>query len=219
MSESLSRHSELMDGIYRYQRHIYDATRKYYLLGRDQMIKNLCPPKDGSVLEIGCGTGRNLVAVGQAYKDAKLYGFDISAEMLASARNSTSKWLPGRKVKLALGDATRFDPMELFGRSTFDRVFISYSLSMIPGWENALERAFRALAPGGQLHIVDFGNQQGLPSLFRIVLQKWLALFHVTPRENMEAVLSTLANRHQARLAFRPLFRGYSQIAIVTRTQ
>ena len=33
--EDAARH---MDGIYRYQRHIYDLTRKYYLLGRDRMI-------------------------------------------------------------------------------------------------------------------------------------------------------------------------------------
>ena len=27
-----------MDGVYRYQRHVYDLTRKYYLLGRDRLI-------------------------------------------------------------------------------------------------------------------------------------------------------------------------------------
>jgi len=45
MSASAARetsgHSELMNQIYRRQRHIYDATRKYYLLGRDQMIRGL----------------------------------------------------------------------------------------------------------------------------------------------------------------------------------
>ena len=30
-----------MDGIYRYQRYIYDATRKYFLLGRDRLIEDL----------------------------------------------------------------------------------------------------------------------------------------------------------------------------------
>ncbi len=34
-------HAELMDGVYRYQRHVYDLTRKYYLLGRDRLIDGL----------------------------------------------------------------------------------------------------------------------------------------------------------------------------------
>ena len=52
----------LMDRIYRRQRHVYDFTRKYYLLGRDELIERLAPPADSRVLEIGCGTARNLIA-------------------------------------------------------------------------------------------------------------------------------------------------------------
>ena len=37
-----------MDGTYRWQRHIYDITRKYYLLGRDGLIADLAPPSGGS---------------------------------------------------------------------------------------------------------------------------------------------------------------------------
>ena len=44
-----------MDAIYRYQRYVYDATRKFYLLGRDRLITELAPPAGGSVLEIACG--------------------------------------------------------------------------------------------------------------------------------------------------------------------
>ena len=38
-----------MDRIYRYQRYIYDLTRKYYLLGRDRLIAGLNVPEGGSV--------------------------------------------------------------------------------------------------------------------------------------------------------------------------
>ena len=57
----------LMDRMYRFQRHIYDATRKFYLLGRDGLVDRLQPPMDGSVLEIGCGTGRNLIRIARAF--------------------------------------------------------------------------------------------------------------------------------------------------------
>ena len=64
----------LMDRIYARQRHIYDLTRRYFLLGRDTLIAELRPPSRGGILEIGCGTGRNLIATARAYPDAALYG-------------------------------------------------------------------------------------------------------------------------------------------------
>ena len=74
-------HSGLMDNVYRHQRHIYDLTRKYYLLGRDRMIAELDPPAGGSALELGCGTGRNLILAARRFPDTHFYGLDISAEM------------------------------------------------------------------------------------------------------------------------------------------
>ncbi len=59
-----------MDRMYRFQRHIYDATRRFYLLGRERLIAELDVPPGGSVLEIGCGTGRNLILVARRYPNA-----------------------------------------------------------------------------------------------------------------------------------------------------
>ena len=42
-----------MDAIYRSQRHFYDLTRKYYLLGRDALIEGLAPPPGGSAWQVG----------------------------------------------------------------------------------------------------------------------------------------------------------------------
>jgi S-adenosylmethionine-diacylgycerolhomoserine-N-methlytransferase len=77
MLASSSQHQSLMNHIYSKQRHIYDATRKFYLLGRDQMIMGLRPPNGGSVLEIGCGTGRNLVVAAGTRRRARYFGFYI----------------------------------------------------------------------------------------------------------------------------------------------
>ena len=80
-----------MDAIYRGQRHIYDLTRKYYLLGRDRLIAEMAPPNGGTVLELGCGTGRNMILAARKYTDARFYGIDISEEMLITARASVEK--------------------------------------------------------------------------------------------------------------------------------
>ena len=68
----------LMNRIYRRQRHIYDFTRKYYLLGRDALIAQLRPQPGARVLEIGCGTGRNLILAARRYPDAHFFGIDVS---------------------------------------------------------------------------------------------------------------------------------------------
>ena len=202
----------LMDGMYRYQRHIYDLTRKYYLLGRDQTIRNLNVPAGGTLLEVGCGTGRNLALAHKYYPKARLYGLDISQEMLISARKTfqTKATLPDFRV----ADATAFTPRE-FGVSGFDRILISYALSMIPDWECAVDSAMAALTPGGQLHIVDFGQQEGLPAWFGHFLKAWLQKFHVSPRVDLRQVLEAQASENQARLTFETIGGGYAWRAVI----
>jgi S-adenosylmethionine-diacylgycerolhomoserine-N-methlytransferase len=205
-----------MNRMYRWQRHIYDATRRYYLLGRDQLIAGLRPDAGANVLEIGCGTGRNLVLAARRYPDARLFGIDVSTEMLTSAIAAISRVGLSKQVSVAHADGTAFDPRTLFDIASFDHVMISYSLSMIPDWRGVLEAAASRLKPGGRLHIVDFGNQERLPGMLRTLLLRWLAMFDVTPRDDLERVLSEIAGSTGANLAFERPFRGYAQYAVLT---
>jgi S-adenosylmethionine-diacylgycerolhomoserine-N-methlytransferase len=206
-----------MDRIYRRQRHIYDLTRKYYLPGRDRLIARLAPPPDGRVLEVGCGTARTLVLAAQAWPDARFFGIDISAEMLLTAQQVVERAGLGGRVDLARADATRFDPALLFGVPCFSRIIFSYSLSMIPAWRAALGEALRWLAPGGELHIVDFGGQERLPRWFRAGLRQWLARFHVTPCDELEAELAALMDHAGSLRLFERPHRGYAQYAVLGR--
>jgi S-adenosylmethionine-diacylgycerolhomoserine-N-methlytransferase len=204
-----------MDRMYRHQRHIYDLTRKFYLLGRDGMIRALKPAPDTYVLEIGCGTARNLILAAKQFPDADFFGVDISAEMLETAGLNITHEKLDDVIDVACADATNFDPKTLFGVERFERIFISYSLSMIPVWRAVIERAVTMLAPHGELHIVDFGDQRGLPRFFARALRHWLHLFHVTPRNDLEIQLRTLADYHHAELHFARPFRGYAQYAVL----
>lgn len=212
--EAAARH---MDAIYRYQRFIYDASRKYYLLGRDRLISGLSPPDGGTVLEVACGTGRNLILAARRCPTARLYGFDISREMLVTARASIAKRGLDRRIVLAEGDATNFSPAEIFGVAAFDRVFISYALSMIPPWREALRKAWDATAPGGSLHVVDFGQQSELPAWFKAGLASWLRLFSVEPRPGLQESLRALARESGGALKFTPLYRDYAWLAVLAK--
>lgn len=213
-SESAAHH---MDGIYRYQRHFYDLTRKYFLLGRDHLLAELGPPDGGTILEIGCGTARNLILAAQRYPKAQCYGFDISEEMLVTARASVERAGLADRVHLSRGDATEFDLPTMFGIEAVDRAFCSYTLSMIPPWQKVLPAAIAALAPGGRLHVVDFGQQSGLPSAFKLALYAWLRKFTVYPRAELEAETEKAAAAAGCAMSYRTLYRGYADYIVVER--
>ena len=205
-----------MNRMYRRQRHFYDGTRRYYLLGRDQLIVSLQPGAGANVLEIGCGTGRNLVLAAQLYRHARFFGVDVSTEMLTSAITAISRSGLTGQVRVAHGDGAAFDSGLLFDIPRFDHVMISYSLSMIPEWRRVLEGAANRMKPGGRLHVVDFGSHERLPQIARTLLRRWLSMFDVTPRDDLESVLSVMADTSGASLKFERPFRGYTQYAVLT---
>jgi S-adenosylmethionine-diacylgycerolhomoserine-N-methlytransferase len=209
-----SDHSRLMDRVYRRQRHIYDLTRKYYLLGRDRMIRGLDLAEGESLLEVGCGTGRNLALVAGRYPATRLFGLDISSEMLATARAKLASL--SVDVTLRELDASRFVPAD-FDEPGFDRIMISYALSMIPDWERTVAASLATLKPGGSLHIADFGQQEGLPRWFGRLLRGWLRQFHVTPRANLESVLRGMIEGAPYRLEFSNHAFGYAWLAVIRR--
>lgn len=215
-SRDAARH---MDGIYKYQRYIYDATRKFYLLGRDRLLDELKPADGATVLEVGCGTGRNLILAARRYPNARFIGFDISNAMLETARTQINKAGLSDRISVNQGDATDFDLQAMFGQAHAERVYISYTLSMVPPWRDVLPQAIEAVAPGGRLHIVDFGQQEGWPRIFRSALFAWLRQFSVHPRAELEAELRKLADATGTELSFERLYRGYAEYAVLTKPE
>ena len=200
-----------MDRMYRYQRHIYDLSRKFYLLGRDRLIRGLEPGRNARICEIGCGTGRNLVALARRYPDARIFGIDASSEMLKTAHATIARAGLAGRIRIERCLAAELDPAATFGLDApFDAVLFSYTLSMIPDWRRAVDRATEVLKPAGLLAVVDFSEQRGLPGWFRKVLRRWLDLFEVTPCSELPAYLRALARRERGSLTVEPLYRDYA---------
>ncbi|MGD9507830.1 MAG: class I SAM-dependent methyltransferase [Geminicoccaceae bacterium] len=188
-----------MARMYRPQKHIYDLTRRYYLLGRDRLIAGLDLRPGQSVLDIGCGTGRNLALIGVRWPDARLYGLDAAEPMLEVARTRLRRG--GVRATLAHGVAETLDPAATFGSLGFDHVTISYCLSMVDDPAAAIRAATAALRPGGTLHVVDFGDMTGLPAWFARFMRGWLARFHVRHRPEILPTLRRTAQQRGASLA------------------
>jgi len=194
-------HGVLMDRIYRHQRYIYDLTRKYYLFGRDRLIAEMNLKPGDRLVEVGCGTARNLVKIAKAYPQVKLYGLDASLEMLKSAEETIRRAGLSDRITLAHGYAEALSPAMFGETKPFEAALFSYSLSMIPDWKAAISAASANLAAGGLIHIVDFGDLTGLGSLARKAMLGWLALFHVAPRVEL---LESLEQQKGAALRFLP---------------
>lgn len=141
---------------YKFQSKIYDLTRWSFLFGRQLVVDSIPAPKDAPlrILEVGCGTGSNLVRLARRFPQAEIVGIDLSADMLAIARKKL-KPFHGRvtTVQGAFGD-TRL-------RGQFNVVLFSYCLTMVnPGWEGLLAEARQSLVPDGILAVVDFHQTQ-----------------------------------------------------------
>jgi S-adenosylmethionine-diacylgycerolhomoserine-N-methlytransferase len=197
-----------MDRMYRRQRHIYDLTRKFYLLGRDRLIDELRLRPGDRVCEVGCGTARNLIALARRHPAAVFYGIDASEAMLHTAQAATAQAGMADRIHLRHGLAEELDAAATFGLMVpFDAIVFAYSLSMIPAWRAAIGRAVATLRGGGTLVIVDFWDQQDLPDWFARALRTWLALFDVHPRI---ALMDELRGQPLADVSVSPLYRGYA---------
>jgi S-adenosylmethionine-diacylgycerolhomoserine-N-methlytransferase len=169
-----TRHRAFLNRYYGLSRHVYDATRRYFLFGRDRLLEELGGEPWQRLVEIGPGTGRNLRQLHRKRPDAHLGGVDASDAMVAHARRRCPF------AAIAQGFAEDADLGALCGGPP-DRVLSSYCLSMVGEPFAALERARAQLAPGGEIALVDFADLGGLPPSLAEGLRRYIGAFHVRP--------------------------------------
>lgn len=160
ISRALPDHARLVsmyDGTaWRWQPMIYllGYTRAYNRLLADLAVEGgLCGLHGRSkVLDAGIGTGAlTLALVRQMQELPELHGIDVSARMLARARNNLASLnqssLSGR---LRLGEISRLPYPDGF----FDLVMSAHVIEHCPVLETALAELARVLRPGGSMLLV-----------------------------------------------------------------
>ena len=163
-------HTAVLSRYYRWHARLYDATRWSFLFGRAALIRSIAgfPTPPRRILEIGCGTGSNLLRLARQFPEAAVTGLDLSADMLARARRKLARGQP--PVTLL---HQRYD-RPLCPEPVFDLIVFSYCLTMInPGWERAIDAALRDLRPGGRLAVVDFHDTPFAG------FRRWMGVNHV----------------------------------------
>jgi S-adenosylmethionine-diacylgycerolhomoserine-N-methlytransferase len=142
---------------YDFQSKIYDATRWSFLFGRKSIIQNL-PFSEHipfSLLEVGCGTGYNLAKISTQYPKAKLYGVDVSRQMIALTKKKFNK--QSKSIQLI---NCPYNEKTLRHLPAPPKVILfSYALTMInPQWKSLVLQAKKDLPNNGFIAVVDFHN-------------------------------------------------------------
>ena len=126
----------------RYDRQISFFERILFGDGREWV----CSRARGKVLELACGTARNLPFYGD---EVQLTGVELSPGMLAIAHQRAKEL--GHPADLRLGDVQALD----FPDESFDTVTCTLGFCTIPDTRAAASEAFRVLRPGGQLLLLE----------------------------------------------------------------
>jgi S-adenosylmethionine-diacylgycerolhomoserine-N-methlytransferase len=146
---SKSNHSDNLIRHYKKDAEIYDINRRFFLFGRNRLIKTIGEYlKPTSILEIGCGTGVNLVKLNHMYPNSKITGLDLSKDMLKVANRKLDKF---KNVSLI---------NDIFDQNTyltkFDLILCSYTVSTVPNVSVFLSTVYQHLADHGHFACVDF---------------------------------------------------------------
>ncbi len=159
---------------------LYSAQDTITFLGRAKTIRSRAVKEIGlkrgdKVLEIACGSGRNLSYLVEAVgNEGFILGFDYSPEMLDAAKQLSVRnaW---DNIKLIQGDAAELKITE----KNFDGVISVLGISAIPDWEKALYRCHDLLRPGGKLIVCDARLFTGILKIFnplvRLIYSKFAA--------------------------------------------
>lgn len=171
-----------IEGYYRLHSQFYDASRWSFLFGRTAILREAAAvTRPARILEVGCGTGKNLLNLCRLFPQAEILGVDLSETMLAVARRKTAPL--GARIQLlhgAYGPAFQID-------RPCDLILFSYALSMFnPGFEDAIAAAHHHLVPGGCIAVVDFHDTR-----FRL-FERWMGVNHVRMNGQLQPALTAL---------------------------
>ena len=108
-----------------------------------ECVNKFCPGA-GKLVDVGCGRGERLAALGRAFPELELWGADIDGDMLALAGENTA-------AQLLCCDASAIPAPE----GSFDAALCECSLSLFPESEKSLGEMHRLLRKGGVLILGD----------------------------------------------------------------
>jgi ubiquinone/menaquinone biosynthesis C-methylase UbiE len=159
------------------------------------------PSMPERILDVGCGTGISTLALFQAMagRSPNIYAIDISERMLLRARERC-KSFPG--IYFIRGDA---ETLSAYFNESFDAIFYTASIFLLPGFAESLRQASRLLLPGGVLSISYYAglfDEKGDDAIKKAFPdQKYQ--YGAVPIDDLVSCLETLPETRTTRVDFR----------------
>lgn len=141
--------------------HLYDPLVKLARLDKvfyQTLLKQGSIEAADTVLDFGCGTGSFCIMAKKLVPKAEVHGLDIDPYILQIAEKKTKR--ENLDIFLKIYDGTSF-PYE---DDLFDKVFSSLVFHHLTREDKtkALQEIHRTLKPGGELHLLDFGQGKNI---------------------------------------------------------
>ncbi len=144
----VNNHEDKLNNFYKSQAALYDAYRQNMLHGKTKLIPSIPFNNDDTLLILAGGTGDILDHMPYANKFKKIVLVDLCGELLKIAREKRGSI---KNLNIVHHDATTF-----ISEEKFDKIIITYSLTMIPCWTKAIDIIKKNLKDGGYLGVSDF---------------------------------------------------------------
>ena len=126
----------------------YDQSRRYSSLRESypKIVAEALSQPFKTVLDIGCGTGALLMMIHEGKEDARLFGADISEEMIKVAQAKL-----GNAADLTVSDSEKVP----FKSGSFDLVLCTFSFHHHPNPTLVFKEIHRVLSPDGRIIMAD----------------------------------------------------------------
>jgi phosphatidylethanolamine/phosphatidyl-N-methylethanolamine N-methyltransferase len=148
--------TDAVKSAYRRWAPVYDHTFGVVAAEGRKHAVEIINQRQGSVLEVGVGTGLSLPAYG---RHLEIAGIDLSPEMLDKARERVEEERLDNVVGLFEMDAGALE----FPDSHFDTVVAMYVMTVVPEPERVMRELSRVTKPGGEVLLVNhFSQPEGL---------------------------------------------------------
>ena len=116
----------------------------------DWGLSHVAIPRDGAILDVGCGGGRTIAKLAAASGSGTVYGIDHSAESVGVALKLNAKLVTSGRVVICQGSVSQLP----YADDKFDLVTAVETHFFWPDLANDVREVLRVVAPGGMFVMI-----------------------------------------------------------------
>jgi len=121
---------------------------------RRKAIRQLKKDNPRTILDVATGTADMAILEARLLNPQKIWGIDISGQMLELGRKKVEKEGLSELIELQLADSEAIN----FPDNSFEAVTVAFGVRNFEHLENGLKEMLRVLKPGGKLVVLEFSR-------------------------------------------------------------